>query len=147
MAQLALNKKARHDYEILETLEAGLVLTGQEVKAARNGQMRLVGSFVTFSRGNANLLNSHISKYEEAGPLPDYEPERTRRVLLHKKEIRYLQEKSHEEGLTIIPLSVYTRKRLIKIEIGVARGKKNYDKRESIKKRDVARQARRGIIE
>jgi len=134
------NKKAFFDYEILEKIEAGLKLTGQEVKSAKAGQINLKGTFVTFHNGEAYVTNMHINKYKAAGPMPDYDPTHSRQLLLRKKQIAYLQAKSHEKGLTIMPLSVYTKGRLIKIEIAVARGKKLYDKRESIKNRELKRE-------
>lgn len=137
---LAENKKAFFDYEILEKLEAGLKLTGQEVKSAKAGQINLKGTFVTFHNGEAYVTNMHINKYKAAGPMPDYDPTHSRQLLIRKKQIAYLQAKSHEKGLTIMPLSVYTKGRLIKIEIAVARGKKLYDKRESIKNRELKRE-------
>lgn len=141
MPTLSQNKKARFDYDILETLEAGLVLSGAETKAVKNGQVNLKGSFVTFHRGNALLTNAHISPYAFAKQI-DYEPTKSRRLLLHKKQIHYLQGKSLEAGLTIVPLSVYTDKRRVKVEIAVAKGRKQYDKREAIKKRDEQREMR-----
>lgn len=143
MPTLADNKKARFDYDVLEKYEAGLVLTGQEVKAAKNGQMKLAGAFVSFYRGDAYLTGAHISKYQQAGPIEGYDPEHSRRLLLKKKEIKYLQEQGHEKGLTVVPLSVYTKERLIKIEIAVGRGRKQYDKREVLKKRDLDREMKR----
>lgn len=142
---IADNRKAFFDFEILEKLEAGLLLTGQEVKAVRSGHISLKGAFVTFHNEQAFLTNAHISKYKQAGKLTDYDPTQSRRLLLHKREIRYLQGKSHEKGLTIIPLSVYTKKRFIKMEIAIARGKKSYDKREAIKKRDNDRELRQAL--
>lgn len=138
------NKKARYDYEILETVEAGLVLSGGETKSVRAGQAKLSGAFVTFHGNDAFLLNAHIAKYTHATD-PAYQPERSRKLLLSKREINYLRGKSEELGLTIIPLSLYTKGRYIKVEIGVARGKKAYDKREAAKKRDVEREMRRII--
>ena len=140
MPNLAENKKAFFDYEILEKFEAGIVLSGQETKSAKDGQVNLKGSYVTFHNGKAFVLNMHITKYKPAGRLPDYDPTRTRQLLLHKKEIAYLQAKSMEKGLTIVPLRVYTNERLLKLEVAVARGKKTYDKRESIKKKDLKRE-------
>ena len=136
----ATNKRARFDYEILETVEAGLMLSGQEVKSVRNGGAKLLGSFVTFHNNAAFLLNSHISKYRYAGKLENYIPDRSRKLLLTHKQIAYLEGKSHEAGLTIIPLSIYTKGPYLKVEIGVARGKKKFDKREKIKKREVQRE-------
>lgn len=140
---LAENKKAFFEYEVLEKMEAGLVLSGQEVKSTKLGQINLLGSYITFHHNRAYALNMHINKYKAAGPLPNYDPTQTREVLLHKKQIAYLQEKSKEKGLTIMPLRVYTKGRLVKMEIAVARGKKLYDKRESIKKRDIQREISR----
>jgi SsrA-binding protein len=143
MATFAENKKARFDYEILETYQAGISLTGQEVKSVRAGQINLAGTFVTFHGTKALLTNAHISPYKFAGPLPDYEPTRSRTLLLHKREINYLRGKSEEQGLTIVPLRVYSSNRLIKLEIAVARGKHRFDKRETIKKRDLNRELKK----
>ncbi len=139
------NRKALYDYEILEKYQAGLALTGQEAKSIKAGHMSLKGSHVTFHNGEAFLFNANISKYPQAGKLPDYDPTHSRKLLLKKKEIRYLQGKLQEKGLTIIPLSVYTKNRFVKIEIAVARGKKQYDKRETIKQRDTQREARQAM--
>lgn len=143
MSALATNKRARFDYEILDTLEAGLVLTGQEVKSAKKGHMSLAGAFVTFHRDDAVLTNARISPYPQAGPLPAYDPTQSRRLLLRKKEISYLRGKSLEKGLTIVPLKVYTKNRFIKVEIAIARGRHTYDKREVIKKRELQREMRK----
>ncbi len=139
MATYATNKRAFFDYEILEKFEAGLVLTGGEVKSIRTNSVRLTGSYVVFHGDSAYLINLHIPKYRMAGPSIPHSVERTRKLLLKAKEINYLRGKSEEQGLTIIPLSVYTRGSLLKVEVGVARGKKKYDKREKIKKRDLKR--------
>lgn len=142
----AKNKKAHFEYEILETLEAGIILNGSEVKAIRNGQVKLTGGFVTFHGNIPMLINTHISRYKyTTNPL--YEPERSRKILLKKKEINYIRGKSQEQGLTIIPLSLYTKSRYIKLEIGIARGKKRYDKRRIIKKRDLDRHIQRTLKE
>ena len=143
MSTLAINRKARFDYEILEKYQAGVALSGQEVKAVKNGHLSLKGAFVTFHQGRPVLTNAHITKYRFAGDLPDYDPTQPRFLLLKKKEIAYLRGKLHEKGLTIVPLSVYTKNRLIKVEIAVARGKHEYDKRETIKKRDAEREIKR----
>ena len=145
MPTLADNKKARFDYQILETFEAGLVLSGQEVKSTKSGHLNLKGAYVTFHGGNPYLLNAHISKYPNAGPLPDYDPTQNRRLLLKKREISYLQGKLGEKGLTIVPLSVYTSRHLIKVSIGLAKGKQLHDKRESIKKRELDREVKRSL--
>ncbi|MFH1947287.1 MAG: SsrA-binding protein SmpB [Candidatus Magasanikbacteria bacterium] len=143
----AINKKAKYDYEILDTLEAGLVLEGQEVKSVRTGHISLKGSFVNIHGDEAFLVNAHIPKYKFAGTAIDYDPDRSRKLLLKRKEIDYLKGKSLEKGLTIIPLSVYNKGRHIKIEIGIGKGKKKYDKRETIKKREVKRELSRKMKE
>ena len=143
MPTYAKNKKARFEYEILERLEAGLVLSGQEVKSIRNGQINLSGSFISFQGNQAFLTNAHITKYKYAGVLEGYDPDQNRKLLLKAKQIAYLQGKKQERGLTIVPLSVYTKGRHIKLEIGVARGKKQFDKKRVKKQRDIEREARR----
>ena len=142
MNDLATNDRARYDYELLEKLEAGLVLSGQEVKSAKTGHLKLKGAHVAFARGEAMLVGAHIARYPKAGPLPDYDPERSRKLLLHKRQLDRLRGKREEEGLTVVPLRAYMVGGRIKIEIAVARGKKEYEKRESIKKRDIDRQIR-----
>lgn len=145
MPQLALNKRARFDYEILEKFEAGLVLTGQEVKSVRNGRMQLQGSYIAITADSALLVGSHIPKYDPAGPQPDYDPDRSRKLLLHMREIARLRGKLKQKGLTIVPISVYTKGRQIKLELGLGRGKKQFEKRDSIKKRDIDRDIRRSL--
>ena len=142
MTTYAKNKKALFDYEILEKLEAGLVLAGYEVKAVRSGQINLTGSFIGFHHNSAWLTNAHISLYKYAGTVENYDPTQSRKLLLKAKEIAYLQGKSQEKGLTIVPLSVYTKGRHIKVELGVARGKKSYDKKKVKKDRDIQRDAK-----
>ncbi len=143
MSNIAENRRARFDYDILEKMEAGILLTGQEVKSVKKGSINLKGAYITFHNDKALLTNAHISKYPEAGPLPTYDPTHSRPLLLHKREISYLRGKSQEKGLTIIPLSVYTKNHLVKVEIGVGRGRKTHDKREVIKKRDQIREMRK----
>lgn len=140
---LAENKRGLFDYDILEKFEAGLVLQGYEVKSVKNGGVQLKGSYVTFHNGRAYITNMHISAYKPAGPLPDYNPTASRHLLLRKKQIRYLRGKSEEKGLTIIPTKVYTKNRLVKVEVAVARGRKTFDKREVIKKREIKREIER----
>jgi SsrA-binding protein len=142
MSVLASNDRAKYDYELLESYEAGLVLSGQETKSAKMGQMKLKGSHVVFKGDEAYLLNAHISKYGKAGPLPEYDPERSRKLLLRRPELSRLKGKLEEKGLTIVPIRAYMKRGRIKIEISVARGKKQYEKRETIKKRDLDRQVR-----
>lgn len=145
MPAYAENKKAYFDYEILDTLEAGLVLTGSEVKSIRKSTANLKGGFITFHGNEAFMTNVHVPKYKFAGTLTDYNPERSRKILLKDKEISYLREKSMEKGLTIIPLSLYNKGRHIKLGVGIAKGKKKYDKRETIKKRDLDREIKRTL--
>jgi SsrA-binding protein len=140
-----LNKKATFDYEILEKFEAGLILTGAEVKSIRAGQMKLPGSYITVkheTKPTLFLTNANISRYAKASPLLPYDPLRSRQLLLTKKEIDYLAQKTMVGGLTLIPLRVYTKSNLIKLEFALASGKKKHDKRESIKKRDLDRRMR-----
>jgi len=146
MPSLAINKKAKFDYEILEKYEAGLVLFGHEVKAVRAGQLSLKGSFISVRTKNGNpelyLINCQISPYKNAGPLPDYNQTRERKLLLKRQEISHLLGKKQVEGLTLIPLKIYTNHSFLKLEFAVAKGKKKYDKRETIKKREVERKLR-----
>lgn len=142
MPTYATNKKATFEYQILEKFEAGLVLTGPEVKSIRNGNIKLTGAYVTFHGPEAFLLNAHVGQYAYS-TLETYEPTRSRKLLLKAKEINYLRGKLSEKGLTIIPLSVYTKGDKIKIEIGIGKGKKTFDKRETIKNRDQAKEIAR----
>jgi SsrA-binding protein len=145
MPRLAYNKRAKFDYEILETFEAGLVLSGQEVKSIRNNRMSLAGSFVHIKSGAAWLVNAHVPRYEKAGKLSDYDPDQTRKLLLHKRELNRLSGKFDQKGLTLVPISVYTKGPSIKLEFGLARGKKQHQKKEAIKKRDVDRDIQRSF--
>ncbi len=143
MSVLAVNKRANFEYEILEKFEAGLSLLGHEVKSAKGGHVQLKGAYVTITRGAPTILNMHISAYPKAGPLPSYNPTRTRLLLLKQREINYLAGKKQEQGLALIPLRVYTKRNRVKLEFGIGRGKKKFDKRADIKKKDVARDLRR----
>jgi SsrA-binding protein len=143
MPPLALNRRATHDYEILEKFEAGLVLSGQEVKSVRGGGMKLQGAYVTLSRGEVWLIGSHIAKYGKASKLEDYDPDRSRKLLLHNREIASLVGMTQQKGLTLVPLSVYARGSKLKLEFGVGRGKKQYEKRDKLKRRDIDRDMRR----
>ncbi|HPE28881.1 MAG TPA: SsrA-binding protein SmpB [Candidatus Mcinerneyibacteriales bacterium] len=142
---IARNKKARHDYHILETIEAGIVLTGTEVKSCRAGKLSIKESYARFIKGELFLVNAHIAPYE-TGSLFNHEETRTRKLLLSRSEIRKLLGKVNEEGLTLIPVAAYFNERnVLKIELALARGKKLYDKREDIKKRDMHREAMREL--
>ena len=143
MPSLAYNKRAKFDYEILEKYEAGIVLSGAEVKALRAGNAKLQGSYLTVARGELSLIGAHIGKYSGAGAQEGYDPTRSRKLLVHRKELLFLAGKIQQTGLTLVPLELYTAGRRIKLSFALARGKKLYDKRASLKKRDLDREARR----
>jgi len=145
MAVLAFNKRAKFDYQILEIIEAGLVLTGQEVKSIRNGQASLQGAYVTLHQNDMYLINANIPVYKMAGPQPGYDPTRSRKLLLNKKEIAYLAVKLQQIGLTLLPLSLYTKNKKIKLELALAKGKKLFDKRRTIKEREEKRNVQRAL--
>ena len=136
---IAQNRKARHDYTLLDTLEAGLVLTGTEVKSLRMGRASLVDGFVTLDDEEAWLHNVHIPEYI-AGSWTNHTPRRKRKLLLHRSEIDRLIGKTRDPGLTIVPLALYFREGKVKIEIALARGKKAYDKRQDLARRDADRE-------
>lgn len=146
MPTLANNRRASFDYDLLESYEAGLVLSGQEVKSAKGGHVNLSGAYVSLRMENNKavlyLVGAHISPYRFAGNIVDYNPDRERRLLLNKKEISRLTGKIQEKGLTLIPVKMYTKRSFVKLEFALGKGKKKYDKRESIKKREVDRQLR-----
>lgn len=142
---LAENPKARFDYEILETLEAGLTLQGHEVKATRTGKASIKGSYVKIFNNEAYLLGAQIAPYQPGNAPKDYDPQRTRKLLFKKSELKYLVGKSQERGLTLIPLKIYDHHGLIKLSIGIGKGKKKYDKREVTAKREVERTMRRAL--
>jgi SsrA-binding protein len=143
---LAENRKAYHDYEILETYEAGLVLVGTEVKAIREGRVNLRDSYARVERGEVWAFNVHISPYSHRGYV-DHQPMRSRKLLLHKAEIRKLIGRTVEKGLTLVPLRMYLQRGRVKLAVGLARGKKAHDKRETIKRREVDRETRAAIKE
>ena len=143
-APLAQNKKARHDYQILETLEAGLVLTGTEIKSVRERRINLKDGFAQIHNGEAWLMNVHISEYTQGNRF-NHDPLRARKLLLHKKEIQKLTGQTSEKGITIVPLKVYLKHGFAKVLLGIAKGKHDYDKRETIKKRDQEREIRRTL--
>lgn len=133
------NKKAYHDYEILETFEAGVVLLGTEVKSLREGRANLKDSYARIKKGEVFIIGLHISPYTHAS-YENHEPERVRKLLLHRHEIKRLYGKTQERGFALIPLKVYFNKGKIKVELGLAQGKKLYDKRESLKRKETARE-------
>ena len=136
---IASNKKAYHDYHVLEKHEAGVALTGTEVKSLRDGKANLKDAYVTFKNGEAFLFGAHISAYSH-GNRENHDPERTRKLLLHRREIQKLQVQVVEKGLTVVPLRLYFKRGRVKAEIAVVRGKKLYDKRETEKKREADRE-------
>ena len=141
---LADNKKAFFNYEILEKFEAGLVLMGTEVKSIRTGHMSLKGAYVVLTaKGEPFLVGANIPYYQPNNDPAHYKPDQSIKLLLHKKEIDYLIGKSHQKGLTFIPLRVYNNKGRLKLEFGIGKGKREFDKRETIKKRDIDREIRR----
>ena len=140
MKTYALNKRAKYDYEILETLEAGLVLKGHEVKSIKAGHISLKGAYVVIKGNEAFLINANVPPYQPKNMPEDYNPDRTKKLLLRKQEIKSLIGKSKERGLTLVPIKVYNKKSKIKLEFGIGRGKKKMDKRELIKKREIKRE-------
>lgn len=145
MADIAFNKRAGFDYELQKKFEAGLMLTGAEVKSVKNGHISLKGSFVTMHDGELYLTNANISPYPFAKTAETYNPTRSRKLLVRKSEISSLIGKLQTKGLTLVPLRVYTKKRLIKLEFALAQGKKKFDKRENIAKRESKRRMEKFI--
>jgi SsrA-binding protein len=143
---VSTNRKARHDYEILVTYEAGLVLTGSEIKSIRAGHVNLREGFVQTRGDELWLLNVHIASYEQAGVF-GHEPLRPRKLLLHRKEIDRILARVQEKGLTIVPTVMYLTRGIAKVEIALARGKKQYDKRDTLRKQDSRRQIERALRE
>lgn len=141
---IATNRKAFHDYFVLQKVEAGIALTGTEVKSLRDGAVNLKDSYVSFDGGEAFLVGAHISPYSH-GNLQNHEPERKRKLLLHRREIDKLFGQVVEKGLTVVPLRLYFKKGKIKAEIAVVRGKKLYDKRETEKRRELDREAEAAV--
>ncbi len=131
-----INKKARFDYEIVESYEAGIVLTGAEVKSVRGGGVNFAGARVVFDEGEAKIIGLNILKYK-FDSAENYEPSRPKKILLHKKEILEIHTKMRSAGLTLVPVKLYNKGSLVKVQIALVRGKKKFEKREAIKKRDV----------
>lgn len=145
MTVLASNKKAFFDYEIVDTYEAGIMLDGHEVKSVRGKNVSLKGSYITCNKKNECFLrNASISKYRFA-TVDDYDPERERKLLLHKKEIERIMRKLEEPGFSVVPLEIFAKGRRLKVKIGVGKGKKKYDKRESLKKKDSDRRVQKAL--
>lgn len=141
---VAQNRRARHDYHIEDTVEAGLVLTGTEVKSLREGRASLVDGYAAEKDGEIWLHNVHIPEYTQ-GTWTNHEPRRARKLLLHRDQIRKLSGKTRETGLTLVPLALYFKDGYAKVEIGLARGKRSYDKRQALAEREAKRDAARAI--
>jgi len=139
------NKRALFNYQILEKFEAGISLIGQEVKSIKAGRITIKGSYVIIRDEEVYLVGCNVPAYQAKNAPPDYNPKRSRKLLLKKSEIKYLLGKAKQKGLTLIPLKVYTRRGIIKIEFGIARGLKKIDKKELIKKREVERELKREL--
>jgi SsrA-binding protein len=141
---IAVNKRARFDYQISETFEAGLVLQGTEVKSLREGRVNLLDAYADVQEGEVFLLHAHINQYEQGNRF-NHDPERPRKLLLHKREIKRLVGKTQEKGLTLIPTRMYFTHGKAKVELGLAKGKKQYDKREDLKRRTAQRDIERAM--
>lgn len=141
---VAVNRKARHEYYVLESIEAGIELVGTEVKSIRMGQVNLKDSWADVQNGEIFLLGMHVSPYEK-GNIFNREPERTRKLLLHKNEIRRLHQDVKTKGLTLVPLSLYFKNSNVKVELGLCKGKKLYDKRATAAERDAKRSMDRAV--
>lgn len=138
------NKKARHDYEIMDTYEAGLVLTGSEVKSCRAKQVQLKDSYISFQGNEAFLQNAHIAEYKNSS-YNNHAPERLRKLLMNRSELEQIYSALREKGLTCVPLKIYFKEGRVKLEVALVRGKKAHDKREAIKKRDVSNELRASV--
>ncbi|MBN2565413.1 MAG: SsrA-binding protein SmpB [Candidatus Eisenbacteria bacterium] len=141
---LAKNKRARHDYHVVDSMEAGIVLRGTEVKSMRLGKVQLVDSYVRVEDGELFMYGVHISPYE-FGNRFNVDPRRRRKLLVHRSEIGRLRRQVIEKGMTLVPLSAYLKRGRVKIEVGVCRGKKTYDKRQTLQERDAAREIERAV--
>ncbi|MCL2679800.1 MAG: SsrA-binding protein SmpB [Dehalococcoidia bacterium] len=139
---VATNRKARHDYDVLDTYETGIVLLGSEIKSVRDNQVSLGEAYVRLEGGEMWLVGAHIARYEAASYM-GHDPTRRRKLLLHRKQIRHIAAKLQEKGLTLVPLRMYVKGRTAKLEIGMGRGKKLYDKRDTIQRRDSEREIAR----
>ena len=140
------NKKAYFNYEIVEKMEAGIVLQGSEVKSIRDGKATILEAYARIKNGEVWLIGMDVALYPQSGPYNNHVPRQTRKLLLHRREIRRLAGKTKEKGLTLVPLALYFKDGLAKLEIGLARGKRQYDKRETIKNREAKRDLRRRMM-
>jgi SsrA-binding protein len=142
---VADNRQARYLYEILETFEAGIVLVGTEIKSIRAGKLNLRDGFALLRNGEMFLMNVHVSPHSTASQLFNHEPRRTRKLLLHSKEIRKLKDQVEQQGLTLVPLKMYLKRGIVKVDMALVRGKKLHDKREDSKRRDDQREMQRAM--
>lgn len=142
---VVVNRRARHDYDVLQTYECGIVLTGSEVKSLRQGRMQLREAYARVDGGEAWLVGSHIAPYDRAHGFGAHDPDRTRKLLLHRREIDQLMGQVQQQSLTLVPMSVYFRDGLAKVELALARGRRLYDKRHAIAERDANREAARAL--
>jgi SsrA-binding protein len=146
MRLIASNKKAYFDYQIFDTIEAGIVLTGDEVKSVRNGHVNLTGSFATIHDAEVTLINAHIAPYSHAFQKNDDASRRTRKLLLHRREINKIIGEISRKGIILVPLKIYfNKKNLVKVELGLAKHKKSHEKKETLKERDIERETRREL--
>ena len=141
---VATNRKARHDYHIEDTYEAGLVLTGTEIKSIRAGRVNLRDGYATLKDGELWLMNAHIAPYNQ-GSYPNHEPRRPRKLLMHRREINRIAGRIQEKGFTLVPLRLYLKNNLAKVELGLARGKKQYDKRAALREKETRREIDRAV--
>jgi SsrA-binding protein len=141
------NRRANYDYEILEKFEGGLVLKGYEVKAIKTGKASLKGAYVVVQNNEVFLINAHISPYQKANTPNNYQPDQTRKILLHKSEIKSLIGKTKQKGLTLVPIKMYTKKGRIKLQFGLGKGKRKFDKREAIARKEAKRRIERAMRE
>lgn len=141
---IATNRKARHDYHIDDTFEAGIALTGTEIKSIRAGRVSLRDSYATVKEGELWLQNAHIAPYDQ-GTYANHEPRRPRKLLMHRREINRIASKLLEKGFTLVPLRLYLKNNLAKVELGLARGKKQYDKRAALRQRETRREIDRAV--
>ena len=141
---ITVNKKAYHDYHILESYEAGIALKGSEIKSIRMGRVNIRDAYARVEKGELWLHNSHISAYQ-AGGFNTHEPDRRRKLLMHRKQIAELEQTSNQKGLTLVPLRIYIKNGIAKLEVGVGKGKKQYDKRDAISKRETDREVERAM--
>lgn len=144
-APTIVNRKARHDYHIMETFEAGIALIGAEVKSIREGKVNISDAYARVRNGEAWLIGLHISPYKNQNTFEEYNPSRSRKLLLHKKQIDKLSSMTQEKGLTLIPLKIYFKRGRAKLELGVGKGKKLYDKREDLKRKTAQREMERAM--